>query len=735
MKGANTGGRARPATPGATPSRRSSLHVSPDHSHAQCAGSLRRSVFKDLDENPNPGRPCSLHFPDSSSHTAPQRRFSVPRRPIGSVVGGDRVLGRVPMPHASNEAACLSSISADLVRRTQGDRNLGCAPAPHASNEATALSSINADLVSRTQGDAPDNVHPVGMHQQKRRFSSHAAFSSSRTACTPSSSASSSSSSFPYNINSRSSAAAALKSSVLHSTSKISLPEKLALDSECSPCMRRCSIGHCVNVTPLSTNFTTSSSTDPLPSSSDDMLESRLRRMTLRSDTKAARKAAARRDSLIDYQDEDDFEANNSPIDVDDFWKDDCNGNDEVPFGGLHTQDEAKCSMMPPRGLSCLVGLYNEGNTCYLNSCIQCLVHTMPLAAVMLNGKVDFLEHREWTDFGGSKRFLKRTSSFSMQGYGGESVLRRLNEAISLAREFRNLLTRMWSSSCPPYSVASASAFLRCVQSWDSQFLGYQQQDAQEVMRAILDGLHEALNRVKNRHYMDIYREYESRPEDELAAITWNYHKSLNDSLIQDIFCGQLQSSIECSVCRMTSHCFDPFLDLSLPLPEHGGSLLGTRFNKCRVSILDCLASFVALETLSGRERYKCANCKIPQLSTKKLSIYRVPTILVLHLKRFHGSGPFFKKDDTPVSYPLRGLDLTEFLGTTSQGHYPHGALYDLYAVCNHSGSLGYGHYTAQCKDADGLWYSFNDSLVSTSNESSVVSSSAYILFYQLRHA
>ena len=59
-------------------------------------------------------------------------------------------------------------------------------------------------------------------------------------------------------------------------------------------------------------------------------------------------------------------------------------------------------------------------------------------------------------------------------------------------------------------------------------------------MRAILDGLHESLNQVSEPRYLDIYKEFESSStKDELAQITWDYHKSLNDSVIQDIFCGE----------------------------------------------------------------------------------------------------------------------------------------------------------------------------------------------------
>ena len=59
----------------------------------------------------------------------------------------------------------------------------------------------------------------------------------------------------------------------------------------------------------------------------------------------------------------------------------------------------------------------------------------------------------------------------------------------------------------------------------------------QEVLRAILDGLHEALNRVKvATPYRDLY--VELKPEVELADLTWKYHKSCHDSIIQGIFCG-----------------------------------------------------------------------------------------------------------------------------------------------------------------------------------------------------
>jgi ubiquitin C-terminal hydrolase len=52
------------------------------------------------------------------------------------------------------------------------------------------------------------------------------------------------------------------------------------------------------------------------------------------------------------------------------------------------------------------------------------------------------------------------------------------------------------------------------------------------------------------------------------AAEAAAYARSWHDSLVDDLFGGQLQSTITCSTCGAQSHCFDPFLDLSVPLPR-----------------------------------------------------------------------------------------------------------------------------------------------------------------------
>lgn len=109
------------------------------------------------------------------------------------------------------------------------------------------------------------------------------------------------------------------------------------------------------------------------------------------------------------------------------------------------------------------------------------------------------------------------------------------------------------------------------------------------------------------------------------------------------------------------------------------------------------------------------------------MEIYRVPPILIVHLKRFKTHGYRREKLSTLVTFPEKELDLSDFV----IGHEKP-PLYDLYAVSNHFGNLGGGHYTATCLDShQNRWFEFNDSKVTEAQE--VKPGSSYILFYKAR--
>jgi ubiquitin carboxyl-terminal hydrolase 4/11/15 len=176
-------------------------------------------------------------------------------------------------------------------------------------------------------------------------------------------------------------------------------------------------------------------------------------------------------------------------------------------------------------------------------------------------------------------------------------------------------------------------------------------------------------------------------------------------------------------------------------------------------NVYDCLRLFEEKEQLEEDNMWYCSNCKDHKQAFKKMDIYKAPKILLIHLKRFKGTGLDFSgksKILDKIGYPVEGLDLTEHVlnhrlpgseeedirmeeeksRETIEARSPEGnrILYDLYGVILHSGNMGFGHYIAYARDkVDGGWYCFNDSDVSRIDNHRVVSENAYCLLYRRR--
>ncbi|KAI7686880.1 hypothetical protein KC353_g20422, partial [Hortaea werneckii] len=120
------------------------------------------------------------------------------------------------------------------------------------------------------------------------------------------------------------------------------------------------------------------------------------------------------------------------------------------------------------------------------------------------------------------------------------------------------------------------------------------------------------------------------------------------------------------------------------------------------ITLEDCFAESGKREILSEDNAWYCNRCKEMRQAAKTLEIWTIPDILIVHLKRFGGNRSFRDKVDVFVDYPIDGLDMTEKIGLKEDGKE---YLYDLFAVDNHYGGLGGGHYTALAKNFhDGQW-------------------------------
>lgn len=331
-----------------------------------------------------------------------------------------------------------------------------------------------------------------------------------------------------------------------------------------------------------------------------------------------------------------------------------------------------------------LTGLRNLGNTCYMNSILQCLCNTPALA-----------------DYFNNNYYLEDINRYNILGHKGE-----------VAEEFGVIMKALWGGL---YKCISPRDFKITIGKINEQFAGYDQQDSQELLLFLMDGLHEDLNKADNRKR---YKEEENdHLDDQTAAdLAWSKHKLLNESIIVALFQGQFKSTVQCLTCHRKSRTFETFMYLSLPLAST---------SKC--SLQDCLKLFSKEEKLTDNNKVFCRHCKTHRDSTKKLEIWKVPPILLVHLKRFSYEGRWKQKLQTSVDFPLDTLDLAQYVIGPKQSL----KRYNLYGVSNHYGGLDGGHYTAYCKNVlKQRWYKFDDHEVTEISTSSVKSSAAYILFY-----
>ena len=316
-----------------------------------------------------------------------------------------------------------------------------------------------------------------------------------------------------------------------------------------------------------------------------------------------------------------------------------------------------------------LTGLKNVGNSCYMNSTLQCLSATPKFARFFLDGSY--------------KKAINKTNPLGTKGV--------------LAEAFAQLIRVLWSEQ---YTFVSPVTFREAITRFAPSFRGYDQHDSQEFLAFLLDGLHEDLNYVVHKPppvEMTPQREaeLETMPQQIASVKEWSIYRQRNDSLIVDFFQGQFRNKMTCLTCGKTSTTYNAFMYLSLPIPTGRGI--------SKVTLQQCLDYFVKEEIMDKGDMWHCPQCKKPRKATKRLSISRLPYFLLIHLKRFSFRGPVTDKIETRVTFPLSGLDLTNHMppplppGAIMKGspvsvsqQPPY--MYDLFAVTHHFGTLNAGH-------------------------------------------
>jgi ubiquitin carboxyl-terminal hydrolase 8 len=332
------------------------------------------------------------------------------------------------------------------------------------------------------------------------------------------------------------------------------------------------------------------------------------------------------------------------------------------------------------KGLS---GLANLGNTCFINSCMQVISHTYELN--------DFLEKESY-----KKKLKNKPES-------------------ALMLEWDNLRKLMWNSNC----IISPGKFIKTIQKVAKVkglelFTGYSQNDLPEFLLFIIDCFHTSIAR-------EISMTISGNPENETDKIAilcfemiknmyskeyseiWNIFYAVHVSEISNLETGEKIKSTP-----------EPYFIIDLPIPENNKS----------PTLIDCFNYYVQGEVLEGENAWFNEETKQKINIRKKILFWSFPNILVIDFKRFNNR---FQKNQILIQFPF-DLDLSKYVIGYKKEMYK----YELYGVCNHSGGVMGGHYTAYVKNANGKWYHYNDTNVAEVGlVESIISPKAYVLFYR----
>lgn len=328
------------------------------------------------------------------------------------------------------------------------------------------------------------------------------------------------------------------------------------------------------------------------------------------------------------------------------------------------------------KGLS---GLANIGNTCYINSCIQVLIHLD-----ILNKYID-------------------------------SNNKNLNNNIdaNIVIEYKQLKDLLFKSNC----IISPNRFVEYIHKISKKkgldiFIDFSQQDVSEFFNFLIECFH---NSYKSCVDININGTTENKT-DELAVIVYNEMKNIykNDySKIVSIFNGMSVSmikSLDNTVLSIRSECFTA---LNIPI-----------FNNNSTSITNCLDEYTKNELMENDNAWFNEKTNSYQNVYKSILFWNLPDILIITLKRFNNKNNKLK---SVITFPIDNLNLSKYI----IGYNPNSYNYNLISVINHSGNCNGGHYYSYIKNFNNNWYEYNDTIVKPINISDIITNKAYCLIYK----
>ena len=385
-------------------------------------------------------------------------------------------------------------------------------------------------------------------------------------------------------------------------------------------------------------------------------------------------------------------------------------------------------------------GLANLGNTCFLNSCLQVLNHIYELRTKVPNTRqVAKVSHK-----GTSEDAM--TSAVSC----ADTMSSKYTAERRLYHEWIELQDLMWSCN----GIVAPKKFVEYVQHLAEYkgrelFTGWAQNDLPEFLLFLIENIHMGMARTTKIRISGT----EQTSTDRLAVECYRvlqqvYEKEYSE--IMDLFYGihvsEIAPTMQASNSNANRQVYsikpEPFFILDLPMPSRRRSdsidiqldlSAPSNSNIDRdITLYDCLDLYVQPEMLTGDNEWYNENTGKKETVLKRMLFWNFPPMLVMTLKRFGGPHGMTKRTDQ-VNFPLENLVLSDYVA----GYHKEKYIYDLCGVCNHSGGVMGGHYTAFVKNFKGEWLHCNDQVCEVIPvdrvEDVIVTPWAYCLFYRIR--
>lgn len=334
------------------------------------------------------------------------------------------------------------------------------------------------------------------------------------------------------------------------------------------------------------------------------------------------------------------------------------------------------------------VGLENLGNTCFMNSCLQIIKEIPQLTSI-----------------------IKDKFKNNMLNDNTDSIL---------SIEWYNLTNLMNENN----GVIRPNRFLEVLQKYAKiknkiLFTGYSQNDIQEFYILIIDAIHNSIFTQKNIVINgNVKNEIDSIAVKCYEMLAEHYKKEYSES--DELFQGICINIIQGVESKTTNIKPEIFADIALPVSFN---------NQSAKNIYDCFDIYLKHDYLNDDNKWFNEKIDKKENAIKYIKYWSFPNILFILFKRFSYNGR--SKINTVIDFPVDELDLSKYVC----GYQPNSYKYELFGICNHSGRLEGGHYTAFVKNKYNKWLHYNDSIIEeVKDKNKLITAKAYCLFYRKKN-